>query len=394
MIEPEYQETVVSSYITGIFELSGDKKFRPYGFVSVEEKNLIIDNLNELIKNKKARLRKGISPKAMPEYPKPVTNNESDFLRIYPYVPIDLYEKNIGTSFGERANNKHATNKYPYRKEFYKQAKNYVKTYFNVAYDNLDQKKYVKDIYSDLDAYTDYRGRVLRNSNTDASQWVKLYKSGEKRVPVEEFLNLRIENLKKHKVVSQAEFVTDYSLVYDSYGQLGQIRIIYYPETSKEYLETLGLEAGIWYIVDTSAYINRRDSQNAYKHFVRSVPIASHYNFENPSKAKSYKYNYKLMNKIYDEKLKELSSEEKARLLKFFKENISDSMTDYTLKKDTVSNVEIIQKYYNEIYIKFTGTVTKYGYGGKLESSDMEGYMILFKDGENWIKNIESWNYK
>jgi hypothetical protein len=302
MIVPEYQEETVSCYMTGIMGLTEDGKFRPYGFVSKEEQDYLLKQIKRVKDNGGVEIKKGITPKAMPDYPKPKKNKISDFSRIYPYVPVSYYENEIGTqmAYGKsyRTNNITINEMWPWTKDFYKQAQNFVKTYYTFAYDNLDEKKYIKDVYSDLEAYTDYKGRLKYFLPSATKGMIKYAEPGEKFIPIEDFIDLRISNFKKHKVVCQTEFITDSSLFYDGGGftQKGQLRIIYYPETSKEYLDVLGLKAGVWYTVDSfiiESFTNK-STWDVFKYPVAYI-IGDIISFENPLQAEGYQQFYKVM---------------------------------------------------------------------------------------------------
>jgi len=65
-------------------------------------------------------------------------------------------------------------------------------------------------------------------------------------------LKIEIEKYKKYKVVSQAELITDNSLIYSGGDMRARatLRIIYYPPTDPEFLKEQGLEVGKWYEKD------------------------------------------------------------------------------------------------------------------------------------------------
>ena len=74
----------------------------------------------------------------------------------------------------------------------------------------------------------------------------------------DDMIKTEISNIKKYNIVSQAELVTDSSLMYytGSFEPIrGTLRIIYYPPTDEAYLEEMGLEVGKWYEQDVEVWM-------------------------------------------------------------------------------------------------------------------------------------------
>lgn len=263
-IIPEYQEEAVSCFAVGLMGVNDKNEFRPYDFFSAEDSKLLIKRLRTIIDNKEIDLLDDIKTKVMPMPNKPEVNRISDFSNIYPYVSISLYDIPItvvsNSNQNLRKNNITANDTLFYAKEFYKQAQNYIKAYFNVSYKELDTKKVIADVYDTSDEINaDYEERL--KYYVSSSDSVKL-KDGT-ITTFDKFIQQRIENIKKYKVVSQAEFITDESLYYDGngYSQKGELRFIYYPDTDEEYLKSMGLKPGVWYSAETSISLGNTNSE-------------------------------------------------------------------------------------------------------------------------------------
>ncbi|WP_304943633.1 RCC1 domain-containing protein [Vallitalea guaymasensis] len=272
-ITPEWQKESILCYLTGIMKLDKHGEFKPYGFITTKEMDNILEILRNIKHKKDIKILKDIDKKEISSYEE-MTQKEK-WLWTNPYVGKEFYETLDAYSFlcdtskelkeflltkkeyeEEKINN--------YLKGTIDNQKNYIKARYNIDYTHLDDVKRTnydmakehlhysesQQIYYDerFESKADYRTRRLRYYSP--TQSMARFINGEMKVMwIDDVTDYDIEQYKKHKVVMQAELVSDESLIYQTRKDrvMGIVRFIYYPPTDQEYLKQNGLEVGKWY---------------------------------------------------------------------------------------------------------------------------------------------------
>ncbi|WP_273320599.1 RCC1 domain-containing protein [Vallitalea guaymasensis] len=271
-ITPEWQKESILCYLTGIMKLDKHGEFKPYGFITTKEMDNILEILKNIKDKKEIKILKDIDKKEMPTYEE-MTQNEK-WLWTSPYVGKELYEtvdaysflwdtsKELKEFLIDKDYEEDKINKY--LNGIIDNQKNYIKARYNIDYAHLgDVKKTKYDIAEDHLYYSeikqrhydeqfekkvDYRTRRLRYYSPIQSM-ARFINREMKVMWMDDVTDYDIEQYKKHKVVMQAELISDESLMYvaSSDRVMGIVRFIYYPPTDQEYLKQNGLEVGKWY---------------------------------------------------------------------------------------------------------------------------------------------------
>jgi len=265
MITPNYQKEMITLYLAGIIDTDNNRELRPYDFLTKEEAQKWINKVKEYsslspdeVLNKLATNIKKLEEKPIPEVEKPW--NAEIWRTISPYVNKRLYEYPLKLD-----KEKYAMFNYyntEVKSDILKRYKFVSELYFNnrytVDYRTLDaQSKYYSPYGGGMSGIGDYEKRVLfyRNPGIPVNGYVD-EEGNDRRIEdmifADEELKQEIEKYKKYKVVSQAELITDESLVYINMTPMVRaiLRIIYYPPTDPMFLKEQGLEAGKWYEKD------------------------------------------------------------------------------------------------------------------------------------------------
>lgn len=265
MITEKYQKEMVTLYLAGIINLDGNKELRPYDFLTKEEAKEWIDVCEEYRSLSSdevlAKLLKNIrelEKKSMPEVEKP--SNANLWRSTYPYVNKRLYEYPLKL---DKESSFSVLNSYNVEipskilKRFKPMYEIYFNTRYTVDYRNLDAEARYYSTYIKESGTGNYEKRVLFYHNPAQSTNGYVDEHGNKRklediILIDKAIKNEIEKYKKYKVVSQAELITDESLIYTSFADRcrATLRIIYYPPTDPNFLKEQGLEVGKWYEKD------------------------------------------------------------------------------------------------------------------------------------------------
>jgi len=266
MITPNYQKEMVTLYLAGMIDVNENKELRPYDFLTKEEAQEWINKCkeysslspDEVLMQVAKNIRK-LEEKPMPEVEKP--SNAEIWRSTSPYVNKRLYEYPLKldrtSEWGQLVNAYNIELKSSTLKLFKPMYELYFNTRYTVDYRNLDAEAKYYTTYGGKWGIGNYEKRVLFYHNPAQPTNGYLDENGNNRkvedmIFPDEMLKSEIEKYKKYKVVSQAELVTDESLIY--YGgdarDRATLRIIYYPPTDPEFLKEQGLEVGKWYEKD------------------------------------------------------------------------------------------------------------------------------------------------
>lgn len=311
MIAKEYLKEMATTYYAGLMDADENGRLRPYDFLTKEEAEELAERLKryDLKDSQKAieqlakyvrdldekpmenflksidmritykRILDGTPPEPEIEAP----SNKELWASICPYVNKRLYEYPVETSgltsnkqleIDRRENpldifNNAFAHLNDYER-YVENARNYMNTRYNVDYRYLDEKvPYYGSLVVNQDMKKetgDYRTRVLFYYNPeDILNGIEDENCNERPegqwIMPDNMIDAEIEKIKKHKIVSQAEFMTDNSLMYYKLGSghiRGTLRIIFYPPTDPEYLKSKGLEVGKWYEKDVELLFSNR----------------------------------------------------------------------------------------------------------------------------------------
>jgi len=266
MITPNYQKEMVTLYLAGMIDVNENKELRPYDFLTKEEAQEWINKCkeysslssDEVLSKLAVNIRK-LEEKPMPEVEKP--SNAEIWRSISPYVNKRLYEHPLKldrtSDWGKAVNAYNIELKSDTLKLFKPMFELYFNTRYTVDYRNLDAEAKYYTTYGGEWGIGNYEKRVLFYHNPGSPVNGYVDEKGNKRkiedmIFADEALKQEIEKYKKYKVVSQAELITDNSLIYSG-GDMRAIatwRIIYYPPTDPAFLKEQGLEVGKWYEKD------------------------------------------------------------------------------------------------------------------------------------------------
>ena len=266
MITPNYQKEMVTLYLAGIIDASGNKELRPYDLLTREEAQKWINNVKEYsslspdeVLSKLAPNIRKLEEKPMPEVEKP--KNAEIWSSIYPYVNKRLYEYPLKldttSSWGKIVNAYNIDIKSSTLKMFKPMYELYFNTRYTVDYRNLAAEAKYYTTYGGEWGIGNYEKRVLFYHNPAQPTNGYLDENDNDRkvedmIFPDEMLKNEIEKYKKYKVVSQAELITDNSLIFSGGDMRARatLRIIYYPPTDPAFLKGQGLEVGKWYEKD------------------------------------------------------------------------------------------------------------------------------------------------
>lgn len=256
-VTEEYQKEMVTLYLAGVIDLI-DGELRPYDFLTKEDagqwleafKTFVSLDEAEVLAKLKETLRY-LDKRPMPEPAQP--SNAERWRNIYPYVSKTLYEYPLNDSNYYISNAEMRTS---VLNTFNQVHKNFFNTRYNVDYRCLDCIAPYYSTYNHERGLGNYQERLLffynpahvyNHEEKDESKWI---------LPDDRVREL-IEEIKKHKVVMQSEFITDHSLIYYGGTTIGRgtMRFIFYPPTDPKYLKSKGLELGKWYEVDIEVYM-------------------------------------------------------------------------------------------------------------------------------------------
>lgn len=264
MITPNYQKEMVTLYLAGIIDTNESGEMRPYDFLTKEEAEEWIERIKkfgslsagEALITLAENMRE-LGEKPMPEVERPY--NADLWRSISPYVSRRLYEYPLKLDKEKYA----IMNKYNYElkdstlKLYRPMYELYFNTRYTVDYRNLHAEAKYYSTYTGQSGVGNYERRVLfyHNPGLPTNGYVD-EKGNDRKVEdmifPDKMIKNEIEKYKKYKVVSQAELVTDESLMYLNWGDLcrATLRIIYYPPTDPAFLREQGLEVGKWYEKD------------------------------------------------------------------------------------------------------------------------------------------------
>lgn len=298
MITPNYQKEMVTLYLAGIIDVNENKELRPYDFLTKEEAQEWINNCkqysllnpDEVLMQLTQNIRK-LEEKPMPEVEKP--SNAEIWCSISPYVNKRLYEYPLKldttSGWGKAVNAYNIELKSDTLKLFKPMYELYFNTRYTVDYRNLDAEAKYYSTYTRQGGIGNYEKRVLFYHNPAYSANGYVDENGNERriedvILIDKALKNEIETYKKYKVVSQAELVTDESLIY--YGgdarDRATLRIIYYPPTDPAFLKEQGVEVGKWYekdiLIDMSICV---DGPEKFRNRWEFSPLnySNHYDF-------------------------------------------------------------------------------------------------------------------
>lgn len=266
MITPNYQKEMVTLYLAGIIDVNKNKELRPYDFLTKEEAQEWINNCKQYsllnpdeVLMKIVKSIRNLEEKPIPEVEKP--SNAELWRSPSPYVNKRLYEYPLKldrtSGWGKAVNAYNIELKSSTLKLFKPMYELFFNTRYTVDYRNLDAEAKYYTTYGNKGGIGNYEKRVLYYYNPAYSTNGYVDENGNKRkmedvILIDEALKNEIETYKKYKVVSQAELVTDESLIF--YGgdarDRATLRIIYYPPTDPAFLKKQGLEVGKWYEKD------------------------------------------------------------------------------------------------------------------------------------------------
>ena len=266
MITPNYQKEMITLYLAGIIDANENKELRPYDFLTKEEAQEWINKCkeysslspDEVLMQVAKNIRK-LEEKPMPEVEKP--SNAEIWRSISPYVNKRLYEYPLKldrtSDWGKAVNAYNIELKSSTLKLFKPMYELYFNTRYTVDYRNLDAEAKYYTTYGGEWGIGNYEKRVLFYHNPAQSTNGYLDENGNRRkkedvILIDKALKNEIEAYKKYKVVSQAELITDNSLIYSGGDMRARAtwRIIYYPPTDPAFLKEQGLEVGKWYEKD------------------------------------------------------------------------------------------------------------------------------------------------
>lgn len=266
MITPNYQKEMVTLYLAGIIDANENKELRPYDFLTKEEAQEWINKCkeysslspDEVLMQVAKNIRK-LEEKPMPEVEKP--SNAEIWRSISPYVNKRLYEYPLKldrtSDWGKAVNAYNIELKSSTLKLFKPMYELYFNTRYTVDYRNLDAEAKYYTTYGGEWGIGNYEKRVLFYHNPGHPVNGYLDEKGNNRkiedmILPDKMLKIEIEKYKKYKVVSQAELITDNSLIYSGGAMRARAtwRIIYYPPTDPAFLKEQGLEVGKWYEKD------------------------------------------------------------------------------------------------------------------------------------------------
>lgn len=274
MLTPEYEQEMMTLYLTGFIDLNEDNGLDPYGFLTMQEAENWINRMKEYAhlstEQVYTKLMQNIRPlvkKPLPDMELPAKNNGfwSDYS---PYVDKSVYEaktqstnkKDSNVYLHQTANTRRLLNRnYLNSVQI---AKNYFNTFYTVDYRHLDEKGLYFGAYDavnrKMEKEGDYRTRTLYYFNpayvlADYKNKEGKYNDESKWLLPDRLVDQKMKEYEKYKIVSQAEFVTDDTLVYLYHNQAiirGTMRIIFYPPTDEAYLKKYDIECGKWYEAD------------------------------------------------------------------------------------------------------------------------------------------------
>jgi hypothetical protein len=266
MITPNYQKEMITLYLAGIIDANENKELRPYDFLTKEEAQEWINKCkeysslspDEVLMQVAKNIRK-LEEKPMPEVEKP--SNAEIWRSTSPYVNKRLYEYPLKldrtSDWGKAVNAYNIELKSSTLKLFKPMYELYFNTRYTVDYRNLDAEAKYYTTYGGEWGIGNYEKRVLFYHNPAQSTNGYLDENGNRRkkedvILIDKALKNEIEAYKKYKVVSQAELITDNSLIYSGGAMRARatLRIIYYPPTDPAFLKEQGLEVGKWYEKD------------------------------------------------------------------------------------------------------------------------------------------------
>ena len=266
MITPNYQKEMITLYLAGMIDVNENKELRPYDFLTKEEAQEWINKCkeysslspDEVLMQVAKNIRK-LEEKPMPEVEKP--SNAEIWRSISPYVNKRLYEYPLKldrtSDWGKAVNAYNIELKSSTLKLFKPMYELYFNTRYTVDYRNLDAEAKYYTTYGGEWGIGNYEKRVLFYHNPGHPVNGYLDEKGnnkkiEDMIFADEALKQEIEKYKKYKVVSQAELITDNSLIYSGGAMRARAtwRIIYYPPTDPAFLKEQGLEVGKWYEKD------------------------------------------------------------------------------------------------------------------------------------------------
>jgi len=264
MITPNYQKEMVTLYLAGIIDVNQNNELRPYDLLTKEEAQKWINNVKEYgslspdeVLNKLSENIRDLEEKPMPEVEKP--SNADLWRSTSPYVNKRLYEYPLvlKTTPWADLDKYNVEMKQDTLKMFRRMYELFFNTRYTLDYRNLDAEAKYYTTYGGKGGVGNYEKRVLFYYNPAYSTNGYVDKNGNPRkiedvILIDEALKREIEMYKKYKVVSQAELITDESLIYCSMHERGRatLRIIYYPPTDPAFLKEQGLEVGKWYEKD------------------------------------------------------------------------------------------------------------------------------------------------
>ena len=266
MITPNYQKEMITLYLAGIIDVNENKELRPYDFLTKEEAQEWINKCkeysslspDEVLMQVAKNIRK-LEEKPMPEVEKP--SNAEIWRSTSPYVNKRLYEYPLKldrtSDWGKAVNAYNIELKSSTLKLFKPMYELYFNTRYTVDYRNLDAEAKYYTTYGGEWGIGNYEKRVLFYHNPAQSTNGYLDENGNNKkfediILPDKMLKIEIEKYKKYKVVSQAELITDNSLIYSGGDMRARatLRIIYYPPTDPAFLKEQGLEVGKWYEKD------------------------------------------------------------------------------------------------------------------------------------------------
>lgn len=266
MITPNYQKEMITLYLAGIIDANENKELRPYDFLTKEEAQEWINKCkeysslspDEVLMQVAKNIRK-LEEKPMPEVEKP--SNAKIWRSISPYVNKRLYEYPLKldttSEWGKAVNAYNIELKSDTLKLFKPMFELYFNTRYTVDYRNLDAEAKYYTTYGGEWGIGNYEKKVLfyHNPGHPVNGYVD-EKGNDRKIEdmilPDKMLKIEIEKYKKYKVVSQAELITDNSLIFSGGAMRARAtwRIIYYPPTDPAFLKEQGLEVGKWYEKD------------------------------------------------------------------------------------------------------------------------------------------------
>lgn len=247
----------------------------------------------------KFKVRSDIKPVKMPSYPLPKNKN---VLITSPHIPAYLYDiyLPIAGQVNHKSDNifvdwkgkdlKSAVQKlYEYRRwkdQILLPAG--LRIMYSVDYRNVDKILPVQSLTDGwwglqiVRNYTTYRDIAEDLALREPHNFTATYyyaKNTLLNVPVEAYMDYRVEQIKKYKIVSEAH-------VYYSFTRpdVGILRIIYYPPTDKNWLKTKGLTTGKWYDI----YFYYDDDRTSMPSYLYTLDLSPAFSKKNPDKYQGY----------------------------------------------------------------------------------------------------------